>query len=326
MDRLLPDLPAVLIVDDIEANRRLVAAMLAEVECRVQFAETGLEALQSVRRQPPDLVLLDIQMPGMDGIEVCRRIKANSSTRLLPVVMVTALNQTADRIKALEAGADDFMSKPIDRTELVARTRSALRLKAVYDTLDSAERVIFALAAAVEAKDAYTEAHTIRVAESARRLGTEVGLSKELIETLFVGGLIHDIGKIGVPDAILTKPGPLSVGEREVMERHPVIGEGIVRPLRSAVGALPIVRHHHERWDGTGYPDQLAGTAIPLMARILAICDAFDAMVSDRPYRKGRSQQEAVEILVAGRGSQWDPNLVDAFVRGQALRPQTWAV
>ena len=315
--------PRVLVVDDVPANRRLMAAFLADVDCDVDAAEDGLAALEVIRARPPDLVLLDVQMPGLDGFSVCRRIKSDPATRLVPVVMVTALSNVQDRVDALEAGADDFMSKPVDRIELVARARSALRLKAVYDSLDSAERVIFALAAAVEAKDAYTEAHTERVAESARRLGVRLGLSEDELETLYRGGLIHDIGKIGVPDTVLLKPGPLDAEERRLIEQHPVTGERIARPLRSAASYLPIIRHHHERWDGQGYPDGLAGEDIPLLARMVAICDAFDALTSDRSYRRSRSTQDALGILEAGAGSQWDAELVAVFtaaIRGGQAR------
>jgi putative two-component system response regulator len=252
-------------------------------------------------------------MPGMDGFEVCRRIKSSQASRLIPVVMVTSLDDTSDRVRALEAGADDYMTKPVDRVELVARVTSALRLKSVYDSLDSAEHVIFALAAAVEAKDPYTEAHTQRVAESARAVGARLGLSQSHLETLYRGGLIHDIGKIGIPDAILLKPGPLDPDEEVTMHLHPIIGETIVAPLRSGAGLLPIIRNHHERWDGNGYPDRLAGTGIPQLARIVAVCDAFDALVNDRPYRMRKTQEEAVATLRAGAGKQWDPAVVAAF-------------
>ncbi len=235
--------------------------------------------------------------------------------RLLPVVMVTALDHTHDRVLALEAGADDFMSKPVDRVELVARVRSALRLKAVYDTLDSAEHVIFSLAAAVEAKDSYTERHTSRVAETARMIGERMGLPERAKDALYRGGIIHDIGKIGVPDHILQKPGPLDSDELRIMQSHPLIGESIVRPLRSGVPLLPIVRHHHERIDGNGYPDRLKGRAIPHLARIVAVCDAFDALTSDRAYRKAKSVEEALGILVDGAGRQWDAEVVDVLAR-----------
>ena len=306
--------PIVLVVDDGETNRALVMAFLADLDCRLRSAEDGPTALAAIEAEPPDLVLLDVQMPGMDGYEVCRRIKARPRGRLLPVVMLTALDHANDRVLALESGADDFMTKPVDRVELVARVRSALRLKAVYDNLDSAEQVIFSLAAAVEAKDAYTEKHTHRVAESARYVGMKMGLPERALEALYRGGIIHDIGKIGVPDAILLKQGPLDAAELQRMRLHPQIGEAIVKPLRSGAALLPIIRHHHEHYDGTGYPDGLAGRAIPHLARIVAVCDAYDALVTDRPYRKAKSQEEAVSVLVDGAGKQWDAEAVEVLV------------
>ena len=305
--------PIVLVVDDSPANRDLIEACLAGVECQVRTAEDGQAALRAIQSSPPDLVLLDVQMPGMDGYEVCRRIKQAPSSRLIPVVMITALDRTSDRINALEAGADDYMTKPVDRVELVARVRSALRLKSVYDSLDSAEQVIFALAAAVEAKDPYTEAHTQRVAESARRIGTTLGLTGSELDALYRGGLIHDIGKIGVPDSILLKPGPLDSAELTQMQLHPIIGANIVAPLRSGASLLPIIRHHHENYDGSGYPDHLAGESIPRLARIVAVCDAFDALSSDRPYRSRRTTEEALATLRAGAGRQWDREVVGAL-------------
>ena len=305
--------PIVLVVDDSHANRDLIEACLAGVECQVRTAEDGPAALRAIQSSLPDLVLLDVQMPGMDGYEVCRRIKQAPSSRLIPVVMITALDRTSDRINALEAGADDYMTKPVDRVELVARVRSALRLKSVYDSLDSAEQVIFALAAAVEAKDPYTEAHTQRVAECARKIGTILGLTGSELDALYRGGLIHDIGKIGVPDSILLKPGPLDPSQLSQMQLHPIIGANIVAPLRSGASLLPIIRHHHENYDGSGYPDHLAGESIPRLARIVAVCDAFDALSSDRPYRSRRTTEEALATLCAGAGRQWDREVVSAL-------------
>jgi putative two-component system response regulator len=305
--------PLVLVVDDGEMNRALVEAYLADLDCRISTAENGQSALASIDAEMPDLVLLDVQMPGIDGYEVCRRIKARPRGRLLPVVMITALDHPKDRVLALESGADDFMSKPVDRIELVARVRSALRLKALYDNLDSADQVIFALAAAVEAKDAYTERHTHRVAETARHIGEKMGLPERALDALYRGGIIHDIGKIGVPDAILLKPGPLDASELAKMRMHPIIGESIVRPLRSGTNLLPIIRHHHEHYDGGGYPDGLARRAIPHLARIVAVCDAYDALVTDRPYRKAKSVDEAIAMLHRGAGHQWDPEAVEVL-------------
>jgi putative two-component system response regulator len=305
--------PLVLVVDDGIANRQLIEAYLADLDCEVKLAGDGPSALRIIEHSQPSLVLLDVQMPGIDGYEVCRQIKARPRGRLLPVVMITALDRTEDRVKALESGADDFMTKPVQRVELVARVRSALRLKAVYNTLDSAEQVIFALAAAVEARDPYTGKHTQRVAESARHLGIRMGLPEPALDDLYRGGIIHDIGKIGVPDAVLLKPGPLDAEESAQMRSHTVIGEGIVRPLRSGYTLLPIIRHHHEHFDGNGYPDGLRESAIPRLARIVSVCDAYDALVNDRPYRDRRPVAEAIAILKHGAGKQWDPEVVGLF-------------
>ncbi|HSS94948.1 MAG TPA: HD domain-containing phosphohydrolase [Candidatus Dormibacteraeota bacterium] len=306
--------PVVLVVDDSRAIRTVIEVCLNGIECEVRFASTGPSALAMIEADPPDLVLLDVQMPGMDGYEVLQRIRAMPRFRLLPVVMITARSQTNDRAKALEWGADDFMTKPFERAELVARVRSSLRLKSLYDTLDSAEQVIFALALAVEAKDAVTERHTRRVAESARHLGMRLGLPDSALDALYRGGIIHDIGKIGVSEAILLKCGPLDVEEQHRMQEHPEIGANIVAPLQTGSNLQPIIRHHHERFDGRGYPDGLRGSDIPLLARIISICDAFDALINDRPYRTGVSVDEAIATLRAGAGTQWDPQLVELFV------------
>ena len=304
-------MPVVLVVDDSEANRELIRLYLSAIDCDVMLAPDGSSALALIESSPPDLVLLDVRMPGMDGYEVCRRIKAMPRGRLLPVVMITGLSQTTHRVMALEAGADDFMAKPVEGAELIARVRSALRLKQLYNTLDSAEHVIFSLASAVEAKDSFTERHTHRVGESARLLGEMLGLPEQTLDTLYRGGMIHDIGKIGVADSILHKPGPLDASEVPQMQAHVAIGESIVRPLHSTSGLLPIIRHHHERFDGSGYPDGLRAREIPRVARIVSVCDAFDALVNDRPYRMRCSTEEALAVLRAGAGTQWDPETVD---------------
>jgi putative two-component system response regulator len=305
--------PVVLVVDDHPLNLELIEGCLADVDCRVVTATDGIEALELVKKDRPDLVLLDVMMPRMDGYEVCKRLKDSPEGKLLPVVMVTALGQIADRVRGLEVGADDFIVKPIERVELVARVRSLLRVKQLYDRLDSAQRTIFSLARAVEAKDRSLEAHTERVGMNARRVGEALGLGEETLDDLLWGGVIHDIGKIGIPDSILLKPGPLTVEEFEIMKQHVFTGEEIARPLHSAHDLLPIIRHHHERIDGTGYPDGLAGEAIPINARIVAICDAFDAMISDRPYRRGLTHANALATLVAGAGTQWDAQMVTLF-------------
>jgi putative two-component system response regulator len=305
--------PVVLVVDDHPLNLELIEGCLADVDCRVITATDGIEALELVKKDRPDLVLLDVMMPRMDGYEVCQRLKDSPEGKLLPVVMVTALGQIADRVRGLEVGADDFIVKPIERVELVARVRSLLRVKQLYDRLDDAQRTIFSLARAVEAKDSALESHTERVGMNARRIGEALGLGEDTLDDLLWGGVIHDIGKIGIPDSILLKPGPLTAEEFEIMKQHVFTGEEIARPLRSAHDLLPIIRNHHERIDGKGYPDGLAGDDIPLVARIVAICDAFDAMISDRPYRKGLSHADALATLTAGAGTQWDAKLVGIF-------------
>ena len=306
--------PLVLVVDDYQPNVELLQAYLEDIGCDVHAEMDGLAALAAARGRTPDLVLLDVMLPGMDGFQICRTLKSEPRTRLLPIVLVTALDRPEHRVRGLEAGADDFIVKPVQRIELTARVRSLLRLKALYDRLDDAERVIVALARAVEAKDLHTEDHTERVGHAARKLGVAVGLEGALLDDLYWGGIIHDIGKIGVPDAILLKPGALTPEEWEIMRSHVLIGEEIARPLRSAANLLPIIRHHHERIDGRGYPDGLVGEKIPITARVVAICDAFDAMVSDRPYRPGLKPSEAASVLRDGAGTQWDQELVSLYV------------
>ncbi len=311
----------VLVVDDSVANRELIEASLAGVDCEIRMAGDGRTALEMVAEREPDLVLLDVEMPGADGHDVCRQIKSTPDGRLIPVVMVTALQGVDDRIRALESGADDFLSKPVDRSELLARVRSMLRLKAVYDTLDNAQRVIYALAAAVDARDPYTERHAERVAAMAKRIGSQIGLSDAELDDLFRGALIHDIGKIGIPDAILLKPGPLTDEEAAQMQLHTVIGAQIVSPLHSSTPLLSVVRNHHEHVDGTGYPDGLAGESISMAARIVAVCDAYDALVSARPYRPRRSAVEAASVLQGGAGTQWDAEIVTSALS----LPAVWA-
>jgi putative two-component system response regulator len=301
------------VVDDAEPNRALIRAYLEQAGHEVFTSASGPEALLALDRLPVDLVLLDVMMPKMDGYEVCSRMRLNLATRLIPVILVTSLDDRADKIRGLDAGADDFLSKPVNHTELLARVRSLLRVTRLPDQLDSSEAVIFALARAVEAKDAYTEQHTSRVGEYARALAAAAGLNPEEQGVLYRCGMVHDIGKIAISDLILLKPGKLTEAEFESMKRHSIIGEEICRSLRSAAQLCPAIRHHHEHWNGAGYPDRLKGTAIPLSARIVAIGDAFDAMTTDRPYRKAIPLEEARRILVEGRAVQWDPELVDLF-------------
>jgi putative two-component system response regulator len=305
----------VLVVDDIEANRSLVTALLTRDGYRVDAAASGAAALECVGKDPPDLVLLDVMMPAPNGFEVCRALKADAGTRLIPVVLITALQQSEDRIQGFEAGADDFISKPFNAHELRARVRSLIRIKRYTDDLDSAESVILSLALTIEARDGYTEGHCERLARYAAMLGRRIDLSDDDIRVLERGGYLHDIGKVGIPDAILLKPGRLTPDELAVMQQHAVIGDRLCGELRSLRQVRPIVRHHHERLDGSGYPDGLRGDAIPLFAQIIAIVDVFDALTTERPYKAAVSADIACAELTAEAQRGWHRrDLVDTFV------------
>lgn len=304
----------ILIVDDESAARIALATLLRREGFEVRDASDGASALTECASFRPDLILLDIVMPGVDGFEVCRRIKATPETRLTPVVLITGLSATEDRIKGINAGADDFLSKPIDFNELLARTRSLLRLKQYTDELENAEGVLFSLAQSIEARDPYTSGHCERLAEISARLGEKLGLPEEDIKALRRAGIVHDIGKVVVPDSILLKPGPLSAEETEILRKHPVVGERICAPLRTFQLVLPIIRHHHERHDGSGYPDGLRGDEIPLTAAILQLADVYDALTTDRPYRKASSPEVALQIMdEEATLGWWDRNLFDDF-------------
>ena len=304
----------ILIVDDEAAIRDGLELLLERQGYDVRTALDGASALRECAAFRPDLILLDVMMPGRDGFEVCQEIKSNEETRLIPVVLITGLSDKSDRIRGIEAGADDFLSKPIDVSELDARVRSLLRLKAFTDELEHAESVLLALALSIESRDPYTHGHCTRLAEFSARLGERLGLPADDIVALRRAGVVHDIGKVIVPDAVLLKPGPLNAEERHVIKQHAASGEHICAPLKSFRSVLPIIRHHHERWDGSGYPDGLSGDAIPLLARVLQIADVYDALTTKRPYRGALTQSEAWEILQSevNRG-WWNGNIVREF-------------
>ncbi|MBI2323694.1 MAG: response regulator [Chloroflexi bacterium] len=306
--------PVVLVVDDVQANRELLEGHLDQLGYEVRQARDGVEALDLVAAEEPDLVLLDIDMPRMDGITLCRRLKADPVRRLVPVVLITAHQDRATRLRGLEAGADDFLTKPFDSAELLVRTKSLLRDRELNKHLDAAEGVIMALARVIEARDAYTIHHAERVGLYSREIGLALGLAEADLDVLYKGGVMHDLGKVVIPAEILLKSGPLSATEREIMETHAPQGSRIAEPLRSAAKFLPVIRHHHERVDGRGYPDHLAGNEIPLAARIAAIGDSWDAMISDRPYRTALERDEALSRIRAGAGSQWDAEIIAIFV------------
>lgn len=323
----------VLVVDDIESNTHLFTRLLARDGYRVISARNGVEALELVARQQPDLVLMDVMMPVLDGFETCRRLKQDLSTRLIPVVLVTALQDSQDRIRGLEVGADDFISKPVNPAELTARVRSLLRIKRFTDELDSAESVILSLALTVEARDSTTDGHCQRLAAYAVALGMELGLTGPELTALEKGGYLHDIGKVGVPDAVLLKPEPLTPEEFEVMKQHTIIGDRLCGELKSLRKVRPIVRHHHERLDGSGYPDGLRGDEVPLLAQIMSVVDVFDALTTARPYKAALSPDFAYRELQREVERGWrSPELVEALVRAgrtgkmvAALNQKAWS-
>jgi len=305
----------ILVVDDNPHARELLRAALVAEGYTVTLAEGGEEALAKVAEEVPELILLDINMPGLNGYEVCSRLKGTEATRLIPIIFLTSMSDLEDRLRGIEVGADDFLTKPFRKVELLARAKSLLRVKRLNDRLENAENVLFALANAIEAKDPYTEGHIFRVATLALKLGRRLGLSAEHQESLWKGGILHDIGKIGVPDAILNKAGRLTPEEVAQMQVHAIVGERICQPLRSIRYLLPVIRHHHEKFNGTGYPDGLRGEAIPITARIVGIVDMYDALITDRPYRPRLSREEAFGILRAGAADgTLDPELVASFI------------
>ena len=309
------DSPSIVVAEDDSATRALLRVVLERAGYVVRPFDNGTDALADILQHPPDVALLDIGMPGLDGLEVTRTLRATPSTALLPIIMVTARGRLEDKVAGLDAGASDFITKPFEPAELLARVRSNQRLATALTRLENTRDVLVALASAIDAKDPVTEHHCDRVAEQATILARTVGMSEAAIEAVTYGAVLHDVGKIGISETVLLKPGELSVEERAEMERHPIIGDGILRPLRLGSIVGPIVRGHHERWDGTGYPDGLRGEAIPIGARIVSVVDAHDAMTHDRPYRPALSADEAREELLRSRGTQFDPEMVDTFLR-----------
>jgi putative two-component system response regulator len=314
--RLASPTGTILVVDDLEASARLLERILVRDGHRVITAHDGEEALASVYTHQPDLILMDVLMPTLGGFETCRRLKSDPVTRLVPVILVTALRQSRDRLIGLEVGADDFICKPVNPPELIARVRSLVRMKKYTDDLDTAESVILSLALTIEARDVTTEGHCQRLARYAVDFGRSLGLTVDDIAALARGGYLHDVGKVGIPDAVLLKPGRLTPGEFLVMQQHTLIGDRLCGDVRSLRRVRPIVRHHHERLDGSGYPDRLRGDAIPLLAQIMGVVDVFDALTTVRPYKAAVSIERAYEELFQEAASGWRrSDLVDAFVR-----------
>jgi putative two-component system response regulator len=307
--------PAMVLVADDDADiRDLMSTLLKAQGYPVFCAQDGQEALDFLLTGEPAVALLDVMMPKLTGFEVCQAAKADPETRLIPIVLLTGLTSTDDRIRGLTCGADDFLSKPFNREELLARVKSLVRLKEFTDELESAERVLFSLVLSVEAKDPFTEDHCNRLSRYSVALAGRLGLPSHLRRALHLGGIVHDVGKVAVPEQILLKPGPLSPEERKIMEQHTIVGERICTPLKSFRHVLPIIRHHHEKGDGSGYPDGLKGDQIPLTARILQTVDIYDALATDRPYRKALPLEKVFSIMheEAKRG-WWDDSLICEF-------------
>lgn len=306
---------SVLAVDDDPGALEALANALGTLDFDVWQATDGSAALVLAKERSPDVVLLDVMMPGLDGYEVCRRLKKDADTRLIPVVFLTGVDSREGRIQGLEAGASDFLNKPCDLVELQVRVRNLINFRRMTQELDSAEQMVFSIARTIEARDRETGDHCERLARLSVRLGESLGLVGEDLVTLRRGGFLHDLGKIGIPDAVLLKPGAFDDKEWEIMKRHVDIGVEICSPLRSLRPVLPLIRHHHERYDGSGYPDGLSGDAIPIIARVFQVVDVYDALTNDRCYRKALPASKAVEILreEADRGL-WDPSIVEQFV------------
>jgi putative two-component system response regulator len=304
----------ILVVDDLAENREILAGLLVPEGHDVETARDGLEALEQATAHPPDLILMDVTMPRLTGFEACRRLKAGPRTELVPVVLVTGLLAREDRIRGIAAGCDDFLTKPVDSEQLLARTRTLLRTKALVDELEQAENVLVSLATALDAKDKYTSGHSQRVGSYAEALGAAMGLAGKERRDLRRAGLLHDIGKIGTDLAYLTKPGALTTAEYEEVKRHPVIGYEICRPLRTMAPLLALNRGHHERLDGRGYPDALKGEQIPVSLRCLTVADVYDALTSDRSYRSAMTTDAALDLMRKEAGvGMWDLRIVDTM-------------
>ncbi len=304
----------VLVVDDHPSSRMTAVALLSVEGYQVIEVDSGSAALELVLEENPDLILLDVMMPGMDGFEVCRRLKQDEQTRLIPIVFITALSDRRARVKGIEAGGDDFLTKPFDQLELSARVKSLIQQKRLNEDLEHAEQVLFSIARTVESRDPNTGDHCERLVTLGKAFGQYLGLSRTEIRDLVWGGYLHDLGKVGVPDAVLLKQGRLTPDEWEIMKQHVIIGERICKPLRTMQGVTPIIRHHHERWDGSGYPDQLKGDAIPFLAQVFQVIDIYDALTSERPYKLAMSAEAALQIIAEETAKGWrNPELIGQF-------------
>ena len=307
--------PTILVVEDEPHVREVLSGLLGALGYRLLLAASAEQALDAVNVVSPDLVLTDVHLGAMSGIELCARLKADPRYELMPVVILTAVGDLEARVAGLAAGADDFFTKPVEFVELRTRLAALLRVKMLLGQLERAEAVITTLALTIEARDPYTLGHCDRLSRYAVALGEALGLDHEMIRALRLGGYLHDLGKIAVPDGILLKPGPLDPIEQERIRAHPGAGSDLVLGLRSMELVRPIMRHHHEKWDGSGYPDGLKGEAIPLGARIISVVDVFDALHTERPYKAALSRSDAVSLLIRETDAgYWDPKVVETFL------------
>jgi putative two-component system response regulator len=306
--------PRILVVDDNPGIAALMSQLLAMRGYEVVTAADAQQAEVEVRRQAPDLILSDVKMPGKSGYELCRELKGDPATRLIPFVLITGLVDSAEKLRGIEAGADDFLNKPVLAEELTARVKSLLRVKEFTDELETVDSVLCALGLIVEGRDPYTEGHCERLALHAAELGRHLGLDEDSIIALRRGGYLHDLGKIAVPDEILKKGSDLSPEEWTIMKQHPVTGENICKPLKSLRLVLPIIRHHHEHADGSGYPDGLRAGEIPLLPRVLQVVDVYDALRTARPYKPALGHEQSTQTMrEKARQGLLDGELVNEF-------------
>ena len=301
----------ILIADDSVQDAQILQQLLIDNGFQPIYTCNGTDAIKIALEEHLDLILLDVDMPGENGYEVARQLKSNKTTRFVPIIMLTAISELDAKIEGLEAGVEDFLTKPYRPIELLTRIRSLLRVKSLNDQLDDAESIIFTLARMIEAKDSHTLGHADRVSRFAVALGKSLKCTPEELSTLDKGGVLHDIGKMAIPDPILMKPGVLNKEEFDIMKTHPLIGCSICERLRSAKDAIPIIRHHHERLDGTGYPDRLKKDDISLLVRIVNVVDIYDALTSRRSYKDAWSIDKAFKVMYEEvKKGWWDGDIV----------------
>lgn len=324
----MENIQTILIVDDTPAGRETLEALLFQQGYQLEFASNGPDTLVMAEKLLPDLILLDVMMPGMSGYEVCEKLRSNPLLAAVPIVMVTALDDQNSRIEGIEAGADDFITKPFNRVELRARVKSILRLNRYRSLQEEKARLTNALenlhiayektiqgwGRALDLRDDETQGHSRRVAELTEQLATRMNVPDDELIHIRRGAILHDIGKIGIPDHILQKNGPLSEAEWEIMKKHPIYSYNMLSPIGYLQPAIDIPYAHHERWDGSGYPRGLRQEEIPLAARIFAVVDVWDALNSDRPYRSRWAPEKVIAYLKQQSGKHFDPQVLQAFI------------